>query len=64
MFSPILLCSDLIDEEKARPTDFHQIYLEFILQMIETGPGTSHVEYIFMLQDDNAVEFQAYFQVS
>ncbi|KAK7116580.1 hypothetical protein V1264_002240 [Littorina saxatilis] len=54
--------SDLIDEEKARPTDFHQIYLEFILQMIETGPGTSHVEYIFMLKDDDAVEFQAYFQ--
>ena len=66
MLVSVFLCfgSDLIDESKAQPTDFHEAYLDFILLMIDVGPLSSHVEYIYMLMDDRDVDFREYFQVS
>ena len=66
MLVSVFLCfgSDLIDESKAQPADFHEAYLDFILLMIDVGPLSSHVEYIYMLMDDRDVDFREYFQVS
>ncbi|XP_025077777.1 uncharacterized protein LOC112554278 isoform X2 [Pomacea canaliculata] len=49
----------LIESGKAKPEDFHVPFLEFVLQMIDVGPTSSHVEYISNL-NDSSVEFYKY----
>lgn len=53
----------LIESGKAKPEDFHVPFLEFVLQMIDVGPTSSHVEYISNL-NDSSVEFYKYLSVS
>ncbi|XP_070183632.1 uncharacterized protein [Littorina saxatilis] len=54
--------SDLIDDGKASQADFQGAYLEFILQMIQAGLNSSHIDYTFLLRDDRNVNFKEYFQ--
>ncbi|PVD19391.1 hypothetical protein C0Q70_19879 [Pomacea canaliculata] len=52
---------ELIGYGKAKPKDFQVPFLDFVLQMIEVGPTSSHVEYIFNL-NDSEVDFFQYLQ--
>ncbi|XP_076465519.1 LOW QUALITY PROTEIN: uncharacterized protein LOC143297198 [Babylonia areolata] len=58
----ISLADDLCKEGKAKAVDVNEMYLGFILQMVQIGPLSSHTEYIKMLMSDSDVEFEEFFQ--
>ncbi|KAL8602241.1 hypothetical protein ACOMHN_022754 [Nucella lapillus] len=58
----MLLVDGLLDEGQAKATDINEMYLEFILSLIQVGPLSSHIEVIKMLMDDRETEFEDFYQ--
>ncbi|KAK7501739.1 hypothetical protein BaRGS_00007170 [Batillaria attramentaria] len=56
------LIEDVIDNDKAKPSDFQSACLEFVLKLINVGPGSSHIQFISLILEDGGVEFKDYFQ--
>ncbi|KAL8602242.1 hypothetical protein ACOMHN_022755 [Nucella lapillus] len=58
----IRIADNLVKEGKASAAEVNEIYLEFILHMVQTGPLSSHCKYISLLMDDSTVEFKEFYQ--
>ncbi|XP_048253789.1 uncharacterized protein LOC124131311 [Haliotis rufescens] len=61
-FDIISRCIDhLITEENAAREDFHEPLLDFLLGLISSGPGTTHLDLIPRVFQDSNVDFREYF---